>query len=192
MPAFSGLCAPVLDLRNLRSDAGKRKVLGDKRYIPPSRTLSRDTMKVHWIAILIVLGAALFAPAVSAKIIEEKDGYVVSTIDEDTRFADFARLSVSPIIQGQRDYYSTYVPSGKTSFSHFLSWGSVANSLALTIETPAGILGTYYDSSDGSTDGRISLKISRAGGLASGTWPSSVYGHRVSGTETYSYQTALS
>ena len=103
-----------------------------------------------------------------------------------------ARLSSSPITQGQRDYFSTYVPSGKTSFSHFLSWGSSANSLALTIETPSGILGTYYDSSDGSTDGRISLRISRAGGLAAGNWPSSVYGHRVSGTETYSYQTALS
>ncbi|PKG33722.1 peptidase domain-containing protein [Methanoregula sp.] len=149
-------------------------------------------MKVHWIAILIVLGAALLAPAVSAKIIEEKDGYVVSTIDEDTRVAGFALRSVSTITQGQRDYYSTYVPSGKTSFSHYLSWGSVANSLALTIETPSGILGTYYDSSDGFTDGRINLKISRAGGLAPGSWPSSVYGHVVSGTETYSYQTSLS
>lgn len=192
MPALSGLCAPVHHLGNLRSEAGKRKVLGDKRYIPRSRTLSRDTMKVHWLALLIVLGAALLAPAVSAKIIEEKDGYVVSTIDEDTRCADIARLSVSTITQGQRDYYSTYVPSGKTSFSHYLSWGSVSNSLALTIGTPSGILGTYYDSSDGSTDGRINLRITRAGGLAPGTWPSSVYGHRVSGTETYSYQTSLS
>jgi len=148
-------------------------------------------MKVHWFALLIVLGAALFAPAVSAKIIDEKDGYVVSTIDEDARFAGFQSLSVSTIAQGERDYYSTYVPPGKTSFSHYLSWGSVANSLALTIETPSGILGTYYDSSDGSTDGRISLRISRASGLALGTWPSSVYGHRVSGTETYSYQTSL-
>lgn len=169
----------------------KRKVLGDKRYIQLYRTLTCDTMKVHWIVLMIVLGAAFFAPAVSAKIIEEKDGYVVSTADDRPIFTEFARVLGSPITQGQRDYYATYVPAGTTSFSHYLSWGLKTNSLALTINTPTGVLGTYYDSSDGAMDGRINLRISRTGGLAAGTWPSSVYGHQVSGTETYSYQTAL-
>jgi hypothetical protein len=139
-----------------------------------------------------VLGAVLIAPAVSAKIIEEKDGYVISTADDEPLFMRMAGMfGSSSITQGQRDYYSTYVPSGTTSFSHYLSWGSVSNSLALTIEAPDRVLGPYYDSSDGITDARISLKVTRAGGLATGTWVSSVYGQSVSGSETYTYQTSL-
>ena len=149
-------------------------------------------MKVHWLAFLIVLGAVLLAPAVSAKIIEEKDGYIVSSVDERPVFTDLASAFGSfSITQGQTAYHSTVVPSGMTAFSPVLAWGSTTNSLALRVTAPDMEFGPYYDSSDGITDGRIGLRISRAGGLTGGTWRSTVYGYRVTGSQAYTYQVGL-
>lgn len=153
---------------------------------------SCDTMKVHWIVLLIVIGAALFAPAVSAKIIEEKDGYVITTTNDTLRLPDMFRMSSSTITQGQTDLYSTSVPSGKTAFSPYLYWGTPSNSLSLTIRAPDSLMGPYYDSTDGVVDGRISLRISRAGGLAQGTWKSYVYGYQVTGSQSYTYSVTAS
>ena len=69
-------------------------------------------MRVHWIVFLIVIGAALFAPAVSAKVVEEKDGYIISTTDDKLLLPDMSLVSSSTITQGQTDLYNTYVPSG--------------------------------------------------------------------------------
>nr|WP_320160488.1 peptidase domain-containing protein [uncultured Methanoregula sp.] len=144
-------------------------------------------MKVHWIVLLVVIGAAFFAPAVSAKIVEEKDGYIISTTNGTRLLPDMSRMSLSTITQGQTELYNTYVPSGKTAFVPYLSWGSLSNSLSLTITAPDSQMGPYYDSSDGVADGRINLMISRGSGLAQGTWKSYVYGYQVTGSQTYSY-----
>ncbi|OPY38311.1 MAG: hypothetical protein A4E35_00734 [Methanoregula sp. PtaU1.Bin051] len=149
-------------------------------------------MKVHWIALLIVIGAALIVPAVSAKVIEEKDGYVITTTNDYLFLSDISLLSSSTIIQGQTDIYTTYVPSGKTAFFPYLYWGSLPNSLSLTIRAPDSQLGPYYDSSDGIVDGRISLRITRSSGLAQGTWKSYVYGYQVTGSQSYSYSATAS
>jgi hypothetical protein len=93
-------------------------------------------MKVHWLALLLVIGAALTVPIVSAKIVEEKDGYVVTPGDNTLRLPEISRLSSASISQGQTQWYSTYAPSGKTSFFADLYWGNPANSLSLTIAAP--------------------------------------------------------
>ncbi len=146
-------------------------------------------MKVHWLALLFIMGLALAIPPVSATIIEEKDGYTVTTVEHaPSRFADVSALASYTITQGQTRWHTTSVPSGATRFLSDLNWGNTANSLALTIYTPDGsVLGPYYDSADGLTDGRIYLMVTRSGGLPSGTWSSKVYGSSVTGTQTYSY-----
>jgi hypothetical protein len=149
-------------------------------------------MKVHWLALLVIIGAALLAPAVSATIIEEKDGYTVTSVNQ-TRIPAIVPLrSSSSISQGQTDLYSTAVPSGKTVFAPNLYWGTSSNSLSLTINAPDAQLGPYYDAADGAVDGRISLRISKSGGLTTGTWRSYVYGSQVTGVQAYSYGVSIS
>jgi hypothetical protein len=149
-------------------------------------------MKVHWLALLLVIGAAIAIPSVSAKIVEEKDGYIVTSGDNTIILPDIARFSSASISQGQTHWYSTAVPAGKTSFYADLYWGNPANSLALTITAPDATFGPYYDSADGTIDGRINLRISKSGGLASGTWGSRVYGYLVTGVQSYTYSASAS
>lgn len=144
-------------------------------------------MKVHWIVFLIVIGALLFAPAVSAKLVETKDGYVVTSVDDTPRLPSVLPMSSASISQGQTQSYSTYVPAGKTAFIADLYWGVTSNSLSLTINAPDAQLGPYYDAADGKVDGRIYLRISKSGGLTSGNWWSHVYGYQVTGSQSYTY-----
>ena len=149
-------------------------------------------MKVHWLALLLIIGAAMAVPNVSAKIVDQKNGYVVTTVDDSIRLPEMTRLISSSISQGQTQWYSTYVPSGKTSFYPNLNWGNPSSSLELTISAPGATFGPYYDSSDGRIDGRIYLRIYRSGGLATGSWWSKIYGYRVSGSQSYSYSASAS
>lgn len=154
--------------------------------------LFRDTMKVHGIVFLIVIGALLFAPAVSAKIVETKDGYVVSTVDTSSRLPSVIPMSSASISQGQTDWYSTYIPTGKTAISTNLYWGVTSNSLSLTINAPDSQLGPYYDVADGTMDGQIRLRISKSGGLTVGTWKSYIHGYQVNGAQRYTYSVTAS
>lgn len=149
-------------------------------------------MKFHWLALLLVIGAVLFVPPVSAKIVEEKNGYVVTSGDDIIRLPEISQFSSGSISQGQTHWYSTYVPTGKTSFFADLYWGTPSNSLSLTILAPDTPFGPYYDSADGRIDGRINLRISKSGGLASGTWWSNIYGYYVSGVQSYTYSASAS
>jgi len=149
-------------------------------------------MKVHWLALFLIIGAAMAVPNVSAKIVDQKNGYVVTTVDDSIRLPEMTRLISSSISQGQTQWYSTYVPSGKTSFYPNLNWGNPSSSLELTISAPGATFGPYYDSSDGRIDGRIYLRIYRSGGLATGSWWSKIYGYRVSGSQSYSYSASAS
>ena len=167
-----------------------RKVLGDKRYLDLYRTLSCDTMRVHWIVLLILIGAALFAPAVSAQIGKEKAKYVVAPAYNVGSADQFDRLSSrvsATITQGELDSYSTYVSSGTTSMTYDLNWGDTSDSLSLALIAPDATLGPYYDNIDGQTDGRIYITVSRSSGLATGTWYNRVYGSQVTGTEDYTF-----
>jgi hypothetical protein len=97
--------------------------------------------------------------------------------------------TVGTITQGETDWYSVVVPSGRSSITVDLNWGNPSNSLSLTAIAPDGIIGPFYDSSDGVTNGRIYLTISRAGGIAPGTWWFKVYGDSVTGTQSYNFVT---
>lgn len=112
--------------------------------------------------------------------------------NDNLRLPEFSRMSSSSISQGQTQWYSTVVPSGKTSFFTDLYWGVPSNSLSLTIYAPDATLGPYYDAADGRTDGRINLRISKSGGLTAGTWWSAIYGYRVSGVQSYTYSASAS
>lgn len=147
-------------------------------------------MKFHWLALLLVVGAVLFVPTVSAKIVEEKNGYVVTPGTDTIRLPDIARFSSQSISQGQTQSYTTYVAPGKTSFFSDLYWGVPSNSLSLTITAPGAVFGPYYDAADGRTDGRINLKISKTSGLASGSWMSGVFGYHVSDVQSYTYSSS--
>lgn len=92
----------------------------------------------------------------------------------------------SSITQGQTNWHYRLVNYYTTSLNYDLNWGNSANSLRLRIYTPDGyVLGPYYDLSDGRTDGRINIDITKSGGVAQGTWYSEVYGDRVTGTQSY-------
>jgi hypothetical protein len=147
-------------------------------------------MKVHGIVCLIVIGAILFVPAVSAQVIENKDGYIVSTADDalaGVRLPVSSPMSSSVISQGETHTYTRYVNPGTTSIISDLNWGDTADSLSLTFIAPDATLGPYYDAADGVIDGRIYLRISKTTGVASGTWWNRIYGYRVTGSEDYSF-----
>ncbi len=146
-------------------------------------------MKVHLVVLLIVIGAALFAPAVSAQVVEKKDGYVVSTADiaKEIQLPKISPLVSTTISQGQTHTYSRYVNSGTTSVISDLNWGDTADSLSLTIIAPDATLGPYYDGADGQIDGRILLRVSKSSGVTPGTWWNRIYGYQVTGTQAYTF-----
>ena len=63
------------------------------------------------------------------------------------------------------------------------------DSLTLTIYTPSGSsLGTYYDNSDGSVNGKdTSQYLPSQGYIEQGTWTFKVYGESVNGTQRYTF-----
>jgi len=149
-------------------------------------------MKVHLFVLLLVACAALSVPAVSAAVVEEKNGYIVAPGTDNLRLPVISPMSSSSISQGQTQWYSTAVPARKTSFFADLNWGASSDSLSLTIYAPDATFGPYYDAADGRTDGRINLRISKTGGIATGTWWSAVYGSRVNGVRSYTYSASVS
>jgi len=150
-----------------------------------------DTMKVHWIVLLMVIGATLCASTVSATIVEEKDGYVVSTApDLASRdvFASVASRVSATISQVELDSYSRSVAPGTTAIISDLNWGDTSDSLSLTLVAPDATLGPYYDGIDGQMNGRIYISITKSSGLPSGTWWNRVYGYQVTGVEDYTFE----
>lgn len=103
--------------------------------------------------------------------------------------ATMSPMTAGTITQGETDWYSVVVPSGKTSITTDLTWGYSPDSLTLTVIAPDGTLGPYHDADDGATDGRIFLTFSRTGGIAPGTWKFKVYGQTVLGTQSYNFVT---
>jgi hypothetical protein len=91
------------------------------------------------------------------------------------------------IVQGMTTWHTKAVSSSITSLNVNLYWGNPSNSLRLRVYSPDGyVFGPYYDSFDGTNDGRINFYINNPNGVARGTWNYEVYGDRVTGTQTYS------
>lgn len=143
-------------------------------------------MKTMRIAAVTLIVAALVISAAAAQEIEQNNGYIVTPADDTQKFGEILPLSTYyTITQGETDWYSTYVLFGTNELDVDLNWGSVQNSLAITVIAPDATLGPFYDADDGATDGRIHLLITKPGGLAAGTWNSNIYGQNVQGTEDY-------
>lgn len=97
------------------------------------------------------------------------------------------RIVYSTITQGETNWHSKIVSSYTQSLNVDLNWGDTSDSLKLYIYDPSNnCLGSFYDSADGSIDGRINLYINNDNGIEQGTWRYRVYGYSVTGTEDYS------
>ncbi|ABN58004.1 MULTISPECIES: hypothetical protein [Methanoculleus] len=145
-------------------------------------------MKPYRIATVIMITAALLIPAVAAQGTGGHN-YIVTPIgDELLKEKPLPALrSYDTITQGETDEFSNYIPPGKTELVLDLNWGDPSDSLRLMIYAPDTVLGPYYDSYDGTLDGRIRLRIKDSVGLYPGTWDYEIYGYDVTGTEDYTF-----
>lgn len=71
---------------------------------------------------------------------------------------------------GESVSYHRSIPSGMSDITCDLNWLNPKSSLKITIFGPDGMMGPYFDSSDGKVDGRIFLQISRDRDLTGGNW----------------------
>lgn len=136
----------------------------------------------------LIIAALVLAPIVYAQDVEQKTAaYEVRPVE--LPFVGLASpKAYDTITTGETDTFTKYVLPLTSSLTVDLNWGDATDSLALTILAPDQNLGTFHDSSDGSIDGRIVLRISNPGGyLTMGTWKFGVYGANVNGIEDYSF-----
>jgi len=145
-------------------------------------------MKVISRSLLALIVAALvLAPIAYAQDVENKIVYEVTPIDLSLGGPGSPK-GYDTIQTGETDTFSKYVLPLTSSQMVDANWGDTSDSLALTIIAPDQNLGTFYDSSDGSVDGRILLRVSNPGGyLTMGTWKFGVYGVSVNGVEDYTF-----
>lgn len=98
--------------------------------------------------------------------------------------------NVNIIKQNEKKSFIIDVGDKVNLFEIKLNWGNKANSLCLTSMVPGSNAGTkYYDKSDKNTDGIIVLKIKPKNGtyVSKGKWKFVVDGHKVNGTEDYTF-----
>jgi hypothetical protein len=94
------------------------------------------------------------------------------------------------ITAGQTVYHQAQVSGGTTALNFDLKWNDTATGMRLVVYTPDGhVLGPYYDSSDGKTDGRINMVINNSAGVAGGTWSFKVTDTGVTGKDEYYLKT---
>jgi len=146
-------------------------------------------MKVTVTSMAILVCALVLISGVSAENVDKSAGYTVTPAGNLNLPPGVSPMTVGTITQGETDWYTVTVPTGAASITPDLNWGSVSDSLSLTAIAPDGTAGPYYDSSDGVMDGRIFLTITRAGGIAPGTWRFRVYGESVVGSRSYNFVT---
>lgn len=137
-------------------------------------------------SICLMAGVAVAADEKAVeKVTESKSGYTVTAGKSDS--SPFVIMSISgSVAQGQTRWHYNFVSGYYTSLNVDLNWGNPSNSLRLKVYSPDGnTFGPYYDSWDGSVNGRINIYIRNSNGLAQGAWVYEVYGYSVSGTQSY-------
>lgn len=156
--------------------------------------LKRSTILMVLLVLLVSI-TAVSATAASDNS-KKKDSYdLVFTPVETPGFsaatsqASAMAYSVYTINQLQTNWHGKYISSGCPGYYLDLNWGNTANSLRLRVYGADGrVWGPFYDSSDGSTNGRILFWVSSSSGtLPAGTYYHEVFGYRVSGTEDYTF-----
>ncbi len=106
----------------------------------------------------------------------------------------FQKTASSPtkyyITQGETKRLGVTVSSGAKYLLVNLNWGDKTDTLTLSGKTPsAGNLKNYSDTSDGSADGKVLVKIYSTNGtyVEQGEWVFKVYGKKVRGTEDFTF-----
>ena len=140
--------------------------------------------------ILVAMVAELSASATaeSATTVYNADDALksVSVNDIEKNFIIHPLSVSSSITQSQTNWHTKIVSGYYTCVEVDLKWENKGNSLRLTVSAPDSTsYGPYYDSDDGSTDGRIHKYINCPGGVPQGTWYYTVYGYSVNGIENY-------
>lgn len=146
-------------------------------------------MKVTVTSMAILVCALVLISGVSAENVDNSTGYTVTPAGNLYLPAVMSPMTAGTITQGETDWYSTEVSLGTASLITDLNWGYSPNSLSLTILAPDATLGPYYDISDGTMNGRITLRVSQTGGLTPGTWRFRIYGDNVLGSQNYNFVT---
>ena len=136
--------------------------------------------------LLLIASFAVVSASENSTIVKD-GGYVVEP-GHNTDINSYGVRSVfATITHGATNWHTKSVSSFITSLNVDLNWGNPSNSLRLKVYSPDGYtFGPYYDSFDGSNNGRINFYINNANGIAQGTWYYEVYGDSVTGTQTYS------
>ncbi len=125
----------------------------------------------------------------------EDDGSLISAADlgykilpAESTNNDIGMKSIyDTITQGETNWHGKIISTYTQTLIINLNWGDTSDSLRLSVYNPSGSrIGTYYDSADGTKNGRIKLNIINSNGIEKGTWRYRVYGYSVSGTEDYS------
>lgn len=140
------------------------------------------------VAMMLLLIASFAVVSASENSAIVKDGGYVVEPGHITDINSYGVRSVfATITQGATNWHTKSVSSFITSLNVDLNWGNPSNSLRLKVYSPDGYtFGPYYDSFDGSNNGRINFYINNPNGIAQGTWYYEVYGDSVTGTQTYS------
>jgi hypothetical protein len=146
-------------------------------------------MRVSVIGLVLLVCTVVLISGVSAQNVENNAGYSITPAGGLNLPSIMSPMTAGAITTGETDWYSTVVSPGTASLTTDLNWGSPSDSLTLTILAPDATLGPYYDISDGTLNGRITLVVSQAGGLTPGTWWFRVYGDRVAGSRGYNIVT---
>jgi len=146
-------------------------------------------MKVSGISMAILVCALVLISGVSAQDVDKSAGFSITPAGGLNLPGTASPMTVGTITQGQTDWYSTVVISGTPSLTMDLNWGYAPDSLTLTILSPDATYGPYNDLSDGTTNGRITLRASQTEGLSPGTWRFKVYGEKVLGSQSYNFVT---
>jgi hypothetical protein len=133
------------------------------------------------LALLLVVAFLAVPPAAAT----EGGGYTVrpSTSDDPVTTQGIS----DSIEQGETNKHQFYVEDGVACLEVYLDWGSTSDSLTLTVYAPSGSkIGTFRDSSDGMTDGKIHIDIDPDGNhVDQGTWTFDVYGEKISSQRNY-------
>jgi len=163
-------------------------ILWTEKISNVSRKQSSMSKRLGVVAMMLLLIASFAVVSASENSAFVKGGGYVIEPGHSTGMNSISPMLISSsITQGRTNWHTKSVSSYITSLNVDLNWGNPSNSLRLKIYSPDGYtFGPYYDSFDGSNNGRINFYINNANGIAKGTWYYEVYGDHVSGTQTYS------
>ncbi|KAF5028679.1 hypothetical protein DSECCO2_656530 [anaerobic digester metagenome] len=143
-------------------------------------------MRVLFLIMMLMIGVTSVISSTGATDIQTTNGYVV-TPGYDHKIVDGTSRYSGTIQQGQWIWYSKYLFMGVRQLPVDLNWGSSSDSLTLTVSAPDATLGPYRDGDDGRIDGRIYLVVSKSSGLTPGTWYFGVFGERVAGARSFTF-----